>query len=190
MPGITNPAEEYFKDGLWGWVTDAWKKLVATAGGALHIQFAGQEADVEVTQTAAADLTPGICGWDGSAWRKLPMVWGFSGTYAEGESADDVAAGYATLTFSTVPAGVVRVVTTFAAVSFQANPNHARLLARIAGATHWLKSGLVTDACVTVDLQGSVVLKEGDYLQVVFSGCTAGDQVRAYASGYTMKIAE
>lgn len=27
MSGITNPAEEYFKDGLWGWDGSAWRKL-------------------------------------------------------------------------------------------------------------------------------------------------------------------
>lgn len=27
MPGITDPAEEYFKDGLWGWDGSAWRKL-------------------------------------------------------------------------------------------------------------------------------------------------------------------
>lgn len=27
MPGITNPAEPYFKDGVWGWDGSAWHKL-------------------------------------------------------------------------------------------------------------------------------------------------------------------
>ncbi len=27
MSGITNPAEEYFKDGLWGWDGSVWRKL-------------------------------------------------------------------------------------------------------------------------------------------------------------------
>lgn len=27
MPGITNPAEEYFKDGGWGWDGSVWRKL-------------------------------------------------------------------------------------------------------------------------------------------------------------------
>lgn len=27
MPGITNPAEPFFKDGIWGWIDDAWHKL-------------------------------------------------------------------------------------------------------------------------------------------------------------------
>ena len=27
MPGITNPAEAYFKDGIWGWDGSAWHKL-------------------------------------------------------------------------------------------------------------------------------------------------------------------
>lgn len=27
MPGITDPSEEYFKDGVWGWNGSAWRKL-------------------------------------------------------------------------------------------------------------------------------------------------------------------
>lgn len=27
MPGITNPAEPYFKDGIWGWDGSVWRKL-------------------------------------------------------------------------------------------------------------------------------------------------------------------
>jgi hypothetical protein len=32
MSGITNPAEEYFKDGLWGWNGSKWKKLALLLG--------------------------------------------------------------------------------------------------------------------------------------------------------------
>jgi len=39
MPGITNPAEEYFKDGQWGWdaVAGAWVKLLVDADGRLIV---------------------------------------------------------------------------------------------------------------------------------------------------------
>jgi len=37
MPGITDPAQEFFKDGLWGWVTDQWKKLIGDAAGHLQV---------------------------------------------------------------------------------------------------------------------------------------------------------
>lgn len=32
MSGITNPAEEYFKDGVWGWDGTQWRKLNLTWG--------------------------------------------------------------------------------------------------------------------------------------------------------------
>ena len=37
MSGPTDPAEEHFDKGLWGWVTDTWKKLVADAAGHLQV---------------------------------------------------------------------------------------------------------------------------------------------------------
>lgn len=37
MSGITDPSEEYFKDGLWGWVVNQWKKLIADAAGHLQV---------------------------------------------------------------------------------------------------------------------------------------------------------
>lgn len=32
MPGITNPAEPFFKDGVWGWDTSDWHKLAMLWG--------------------------------------------------------------------------------------------------------------------------------------------------------------
>lgn len=37
MTPVTDPAEEYFKDGLWAWATDQWIKLVADAQGRLQV---------------------------------------------------------------------------------------------------------------------------------------------------------
>jgi len=36
MPGITDPAEEYFKDGIWGWDGSAWRKLPLVWGYSDH----------------------------------------------------------------------------------------------------------------------------------------------------------
>lgn len=35
--GITNPNFENFKGGLWGWVTNVWKKIVADSDGHLQV---------------------------------------------------------------------------------------------------------------------------------------------------------
>jgi len=63
MPGITDPGEEYFKDGLWGWVTSAWKKLIADAAGHLQVDVVasdlpagGATAAHQVTMITALQL--------------------------------------------------------------------------------------------------------------------------------------
>ena len=48
MPGITNPGEEYFKDGLWGWDGAQWRKL------ALLFGYTDRYADQTVNTSAAA----------------------------------------------------------------------------------------------------------------------------------------
>lgn len=190
MPGITNPAEEYFKDGVWGYVTTAWKKLVATAGGALHIQFAGQEADVEVKQTTPADLTPGVCGWDGSAWHKLPLVWGFYDTYSEVESASNVAAGDVTMNFSPVPAGEIWVVQHFTLRPSQVNASRITLRAVVGGLVIILKNTVTPAVHQALSVHYDVVLAENDRLQAFAAGASLNDDFYAYACGYKMKIAE
>lgn len=190
MSGITNPAEEYFKDGLWGWVATAWKKLVATAGGALHIQFAGQEADVEVKQTTPADLTPGICGWDGAAWRKLPLMWGYSETYYEAESQVTTGVGDYTLTASTVPNGEVWVITNVLAFN-QATVNSFIALKVYDGANTFefrRKAGPAVDE--EVIFNGSLALSSGARVRGVFYGCGATETITMHLFGYKMKIAE
>lgn len=48
MPGITDPSEEYFKDGIWGWNGSAWRK----AG--LHFSYSDQVLGQVVETNAAA----------------------------------------------------------------------------------------------------------------------------------------
>jgi len=190
MPGITNPAEEYFKDGLWGWVSTAWKKLVATAGGALHIQFAGQEADVEVTQTAAADLTPGVCGWDGNSWQKLPMLWGYSGVYAEVVSELTAVAPDDSINGTAVDPGEVWVVKGLSAQDANNAFTTLTLGFNHDGAWHWVKRQTTIAVGEIVVWDGEVILDAGDYVHASFAGVTANDDLYLYVWGYKMKVAE
>lgn len=190
MSGITNPAEEYFKDGTWAWDPAGGKWLKLIIDPLTDHLMVDPGDDFEVHQTTPADMRTGSHGWDGAAWRKLPMVWGYYDVYSEVEAANDVGAGDATLTFSTVPDGEVWVVTDFAGLAHQDDPATVRLQASIGGTVVWLKCGPCDAAFVTVDLQGHIVLKKDDFLRVVFGSCLAGTDVRAYASGYKMKVAE
>ena len=38
MPHITDPNEPYFKNGIWGWATDQWRRLSADAAGRLQVR--------------------------------------------------------------------------------------------------------------------------------------------------------
>lgn len=190
MPGITNPAEVYFKDGLWGWVTNAWKQLVATADGALHIQFVGQEADVEVKQTTPADLTPGVCGWDGDSWQKLPMVWGYSAIWDEnlGGAAEGASWNVGT---SVIPADEIWMLQ---ALSIK-NATRAttpvflyiiRDSSAVVTLTYVANLAIGIPLFITVD----IALRSGDVVWVYMGGCVALDVIEGGVCGYKMKIAE
>jgi len=234
VSGVTDPTEEYFKNGLWAWVTDQWKKLIGDAAGhlqvdvvesglptgaatsanqtamltalqliddlraalstvatdSLDVQLDGQTADVEVKQTTAADLTPGVMGWDGSAWRKLPLLWGYSDRYSEKESEDNVAAGTHYLSFTAVPEGEVWVITAYTAYCTTANPSSLRLGVIQGGIELFLAQQIPTVAGVLLPMTGQLVLRKDDYLRAGFLSCALNDDIRAFACGYKMKVAE
>jgi len=71
MSGITNPAEEYFKDGLWGWDGSTWRKLPMLWG------YSDRYAESQARSDAAS-------GWNGltfstvpagEVWRVTSVVW-------------------------------------------------------------------------------------------------------------------
>lgn len=55
MPGITDPNEEFFKNGLWGWVTNTWKKLIADTAG--HLQVDVVASDLPTGAATATNQT-------------------------------------------------------------------------------------------------------------------------------------
>lgn len=52
MPGITDPGQEYFKDGLWAWntTTSAWVKLAVDTDGNLKVSLT-DTMDIEASKT-------------------------------------------------------------------------------------------------------------------------------------------
>jgi len=145
MPGITDPNQEYFKDGTWG--------------------------------------------WDGTRWRKLALVFGYSDIYGETVFNAAAAAGTNYLTFSTVPAGEVWVVSNFTVTASDASPTVAYLDAYIDGAIRPMRRIPYTVANNTADWQGMLVLDAGCYLRGGFTTCGVGIYIAAYACGYKMKVA-
>lgn len=144
MPGITNPTEEYFKNGQWG--------------------------------------------WDGSRWRKQPLGWGYTDTYAEFVTVNNVPAGTNLVTFSTVPGGEIWVVTYWAAYAVQANPTYVQFTPRIDGGTRLLKTVAYPTGFITVDGPFPLILISGDHLEAQFTGCALNDDLRSGAAGYKMEV--
>jgi len=89
MPEVTNPAEEYFKDGLWAWdaTNSKWIKVVADpATGYLKVDMPDT---IEVTQDTPANLQPGVNVWDGGTWRKAACTaGGYVKNWHTGQSVD------------------------------------------------------------------------------------------------------
>lgn len=168
MPGITNPAEEYFKDGLWGWASTLWEKLVSSGGR----------------------LFTALHGWDGDSWQKLPMLWGYSDVWRDAKSATDVTAGDDVITFTVVDTGEVVVITNFCLRCSQANADRVELRAYVDGLAILLRSRATLVAWDSIDVQCNVVLNVDDYLAFYYKGASAGDDFYAYACGYKMEVAE
>lgn len=145
MP-ITDPAEEYFKDGLWG--------------------------------------------WDGAAWRKLPLLWGYSAQYLEYETVTAASTSAQDLTFSTVPAGELWVVTS---VTFYCNNNSpTRINLSIYDGTthHYILMAAYPVANRTISVNGPWYLIKDDYLRYRISSVAIGAVLHAYAFGYKMIVPE
>lgn len=127
--------------------------------------------------------------WTGSEFVRASVLWGYSDIYAEYEETDNVAVGDKTLTFSTVGAGVVRVVTCFSAWCEQADPARVDLY-YYDGTNLLLVSSLpYATAFATVEAATPLYLKEDCYLQVTFRSCLLNNDIRASAFGYTMAVA-
>ena len=190
MSGITNPAEEYFKDGLWAWdpAGAEWLKLIIDP---LTNQLSvAVNNDAEVHQTVPADFTPGVCGWDGAAWHKLPMVWGYSDRWTEALGGTKSGAGTYSKYTTAVPAGSVYVLEF---VELQNNSGARGTVGMEVknGVAAYAVAYFITPpqyrACIWL---GRLTLKAGDQVRVTQPNCLDGDVLYGVAWGYEMKVAE
>jgi hypothetical protein len=168
VPGVTDPNEVYFKDGLWGWATSAWERLYSFAnllGIASH-------------------------GWDGSGWHKDPLRLGFSEQYLELEEGTGDG-GNLEQNFTVVPAGEVWIVTAFSC--FPVSGAHgSAVVMRIYDGTdnHTFRVAPSLAQNTSLVCPTPLVLVEGDKLRVVWISAANGDEFRAYANGRKILIAE
>lgn len=190
MSGITDPAQEYFKDGLWAWVADQWKKLVADASNFLQINIAAQDIDVEIKQQTAADLTPGGMGWDGSAWHKLAMLWGYSDRWEEKENYTMLSDTYYNLDTTAVPAGYVYKLEMVSIYNNTGARGSVHISVLSGGISYHLVWGSTPARYVPTIWAEGFTMKEGDVIRVRQLACLTNDVIRVIVRGYKMKVAE
>jgi hypothetical protein len=190
MNGITDPLEEFFTGGLWGWVTDQWRKLVATAAGALHVYIAGQADTLTVDLDVPSSLAAQNYGWDGANWRKLPLLYGYSDRYAERHEETVPATSDRVLTFSTVPSGEIWIVYIFSARVVSGEIVDIALRANTNSISCVVNCDVQSSIGRTVGITSWLVLKPGDHLDVYFINAIKDSVLHAYAWGVKMKVTQ
>jgi len=188
--GITNPTEVYFKDGLWGWLTDQWQKLLVNASHHLKVEIASQDGNIAVTESAPFDGVLQAHGWDGAAWRKLPLLWGYSDAYHEYHFNTNLSGGSAIILGDTGVSGEVRVITHFSGYGISETMSRISLGIHTGVAYCVLHSEAFAGDYLTIDLCSEIVIKSNEKLFVMFDGATAEDDGFFIARGYTMKVEE
>jgi len=150
-------------------------------------------SDITLGVTESSPLTSlqsQLYGWDLTNWRKNPLVWGYTSRYAEYKESIDVAAGSHGLDFSTVPEGEVRVITSIAAWSAQANITRIEIAMTDSSVYYCFRRAVPSAAGLTVEFQGCAILKKDDIAYCMFVDCALNDDIYASALGYTMKVNE
>ena len=147
------------------------------AFGALGIIFTAQDLDVEITQTAPADLRVGPSGWTSGAWQKNPLVVGYSGDKTQYILELDAAAGLVQLVSDTVPAGEIWEVQAINARNMINNPTKLELAFVANGTSIILETALLPGANVYLKWYGKLILSEGDYVIAFYSGTVLNDNI-------------
>ena len=140
------------------------------------------------TDPAEAHFDKGLWGFDGTVWRKLPMLWGYTGTVQEITWNENAAVGLNVLYGTVVPAGEVHVIQNL--VAYDVTSGITQI------AVGGLKSTIHVYAfCEYAPVAGKVytwggniVLKAGDRVFGQFFGCVAGDDIWMSLDGYKMSV--
>jgi len=162
----TNPQEQYFGRGLWGWASTTWERLASLSnllGVALH-------------------------GYDGSAWQKLSLLWGYSDRLSESASHTKSGAGTYTMTIATVPAGSVYVVNVVILQNLSSAVNQFVVFYDGTNELRVKKFSVPAAGVWNTYDNVSYVLKEGDEVRGRFVSCGDADQLRGYVWGYEMGV--
>lgn len=141
------------------------------------------------TRPTAEYFFRGLWGWLASTWVKLGIVWNYADRWVELKSHTKVGAGSYAMDFTVVPAGYVYTLQTCAAINMGTNASIGFFLAAPTG-TSLIKT-IVAPGKATWYVGGgfAYTLKAGDFLRVMFYGCSDADVLYATVWGSMMKVA-
>jgi len=126
--------------------------------------------------------------WNGSAWIKGGLAFEYAGQLLGRVFTTTAAAGTNTLLSGAVPAGSLYVATAMA-VRNANNVTTGRVVGIFQGSVqYWLGGDGGGAADTAFSWRGVMVAVAGDNLLGILNGCTAGDDIYFYYSGYIMRL--
>lgn len=116
------------------------------------------------------------------------VVFGYNDVYQQYEYDLDTDAAIEVLTFDTVPAGEVWVITQWSARNEYTQNTNINLLIRTPGDYNIAASAQPPAINRVVGTSVKAILREGQYCQIEFEGCVNGDVLWGWVSGYKMVV--
>lgn len=117
------------------------------------------------------------------------LIFGYYDRYIERKSTTTATAGTNTFSATAVPAGEVWVVTSVRAVNINTNNSEVEFGIYDGTSRKGFYRTLLPGANKDMMWNGHVYLKEADYIQAIFYGCTLNDDIYVDIFGYKMKVA-
>jgi len=141
-----------------------------------------------ITNPTEIYFKDGIWGHDGTQWRRLNMLWGYYGAYAERAQNTSLPAGSSAVNMTLVSSGYVRVVDNIAFLCISATITAAYLEATIGGTTVVLDVQPAPVSGTWYILHPHVTLAAGDRILLGITGATLNDDAAIDACGYQMRV--
>lgn len=173
---------------VWDKVNKDWYAVLGNEDGHVQIEVVTMPTDVEIKQTAPADLCIAQHQYDGSAWKKSNLLWGYNERWAEKVVDTNADAGDDTLTTTAVPPGYVYVLTNLSVQNNNTSNTSIEVYCSDGSVNARIVVPLSTTATIADAWSGMIPLAEGDVVNALFHGCTAGDDIFIMVWGYKMKI--
>lgn len=134
------------------------------------------------------DVQANSYGWQGADWRKDPLRLGYSDTLKVSWSDTNLAAGTNTVVSAAVPADTLWVGTSFALQVISATVTSFSYALTMGGTTMVLQQRRSPVTSIYYGITGEFVLKAGDMFAALVYGATAGDNLYARVTGYSIDI--